>query len=155
MRFVKSSFEILVQGFGINGIYKQIEKAGRLSYKSEDKIMDGSAEKFVDMLIKRGHTSVLEHGTVYLRIPKSESYGNAMTKYLVNPYSVVKDNENDYFITTNYRVLINGEFGINWLDDIKYLCSPTEFHAKRISVKFVLPISISREFVRHKILCVA
>lgn len=151
MKFIKSSFEILEQDSDINGIYKQIEKAGRLSYKSEDKIVDGSAEKFVDMLIKRGHTSVLEHGTVYLHIPKSESYGNTMTKYLVNPYSVVRNNKNDYFITTNYRVLINGEFGINWLGDLKYLCSPTEFHEKRITVKFVLPISISREFVRHRV----
>jgi thymidylate synthase (FAD) len=68
MRLIKSSFEILEQEPGIQGIYKQIERAGRLSYKSEDKITEDSAEKFVNILIKRGHTSCLEHGTVYLYI---------------------------------------------------------------------------------------
>ena len=47
-------------------VYKQIEKAGRLCYKSEDKICEGSAEKMVENLMKRGHGSPLEHGTVYL-----------------------------------------------------------------------------------------
>ena len=38
-----------------------IEAAGRTCYKSEDKITDGSAEKFVRGIIKRGHEAVLEH----------------------------------------------------------------------------------------------
>ena len=38
-----------------------IEAAGRTCYKSEDKITDGSAEKFVAGIIKRGHEAVLEH----------------------------------------------------------------------------------------------
>ena len=38
----------------------------------------------------------------------------------------------------------------NWLDDLQYICEPTEYHEKRITVKFILPISISREFCRHR-----
>ena len=45
MRLIKPSIEILEQGSGIQGIYKQIEKAGRTCYKSENLITEDSAEK--------------------------------------------------------------------------------------------------------------
>lgn len=157
MKLIKSSFEILEQESGIQGIYKQIELAGRLSYKSENKITEDSANKFIDMLTKKGHTSCLEHGTVYLAIPYSIFSGISQPhfKYRDNKYSKVKNDmsihDSTAYITTNYRVLYEN----NWLDDLKYLCEPTKHHEKRISVKFTLPISISREFIRHKILCVA
>lgn len=42
-------------------ILKRLEQCGRVCYKSEDKITEGSAEKFVAGIIKRGHEAVLEH----------------------------------------------------------------------------------------------
>lgn len=42
-------------------IMKKLEMCGRTAYKSEDKITEDSAERFVKMLIKLGHESVLEH----------------------------------------------------------------------------------------------
>ena len=67
MRLIKPSIEILEQEPGIQGIYKQIERAGRTCYKSEDRITEDSAEKFVNMIKDRQHTAMLEHGTVYLK----------------------------------------------------------------------------------------
>lgn len=46
--------------------YKFIEKVGRTCYKSEDKITDESAEKFVASLVKRQHGAMLEHEWLYL-----------------------------------------------------------------------------------------
>jgi thymidylate synthase (FAD) len=68
MKLIESSYVIVPQDPGLEGIYKQIEKAGRLCYKSEDKICEGSAIKMVDNLVKRGHGSPLEHGTVYMTL---------------------------------------------------------------------------------------
>jgi thymidylate synthase (FAD) len=153
MKLIKSSFEILEQEPGIQGIYKQIERAGRTCYKSEDRITEDSAEKFVNMIKDRQHTAMLEHGTVYLYIYKDHAYNvigdNWVTEqYLSNSYSVInKDSYGNYHITTNYRVLYEN----GWLDDLKHLCEPTEYHEKRITVKFILPISISREFCRHRV----
>ena len=47
----------------INGdeILKKIERIGRTCYKSESKITDDSAGKFVAGLIQRGHEAMLEH----------------------------------------------------------------------------------------------
>lgn len=44
-----------------------IEKAGRTCYKSENRIIEGSAEKFVKMLLELGHEAVLEHASASVR----------------------------------------------------------------------------------------
>lgn len=42
-------------------IQKWIERAGRVCYKSEDKITEESAPKFIRKLYRRGHYAMLEH----------------------------------------------------------------------------------------------
>lgn len=157
MKLIKPSFEIIKQPSGLEGMYKQIELVGRVSHKSEDRITDNSAKGFVDRIIKSNHGSVLEFGTVYLNIhwenETHEVFDNMFKFYNENPYSkIVKKITNaedlcpDLFISTNYRVLAEH----NRFNDLKYLCEPTEYHEKRICVKFILPIGISREFCRHR-----
>lgn len=81
MRIIKPSFEIWDQEKGLEGIYKQIERAGRVCYKSEDKITETSAREFVERMIKSGHGAMLEHSTVYLKIPIKEYEKNYKNKY--------------------------------------------------------------------------
>ena len=81
MKLIKPSFEIIEQPVGELGVYKQIEGAGRICYKSEDRITEDSCLKFVEMLKTRQHLSVLEHGTVYLKIPIEEYEKNYKNKY--------------------------------------------------------------------------
>ena len=44
-------------------------------------------------------------------------------------------------------------FAPEYIEDliIKYLCEPTEFHEKRVSVRFVCSRAISHELVRHRV----
>lgn len=158
MRLIKPSFEILDQQCGLEGIYKQIEIAGRTCYKSEDKITEDSAKEFVDRMIKSGHGAMLEHGTVYLNIhwenETHEVFDNMFKFYNENPYSkIVRKITNaedlcpDLFISTNYRVLVEH----NRFNDLQYICEPTEFHEKRVSVKFICDTGVSHEFVRHRV----
>lgn len=150
MRLIRSSFEILPQAPGLEGIYKQIEIGARNCYKSEDKIAEGSAEKMVEFLKNRGHYSPLEHGTVYLVIPfkyaSAPHTADHAYEYITNKYSKVNVADCALYITTNFRVLVEN----NWLDDLKYLCEPTEYHEKRMSVMITCAIGISREFNRHR-----
>lgn len=81
MRLIKPNVEIIEQQPGLEGMYKQIELAGRTCYKSEDKITPDSAVAFVDRMIKSGHGAMLEHGTVYLKIPIEEYEKNYKNKY--------------------------------------------------------------------------
>lgn len=160
MNLIKASAEIIPQGSGLEGIYKHIELAGRTCYKSLDKITEDSAKNFVDRMIKSGHGAMLEHGTVYLYLeytsPLSDvNYLKATEiehKHAKNKYSKVMSISPDYhktqcYITTNLRVLVEN----GWLDDLEYLCEPTEYHEKRITVKFVTDQGILREFTRHRV----
>lgn len=153
MKLIKPSFTIIEQGPGIEGIYKQIEMAGRTCYKSEDKITETSAIDFVDRMIKSGHGAMLEHGTVYLTIPYEplSSVSGPERKYRFNKYSKVTCDETIAhgvaYITTNLRVLVEN----NWMDDLKYLSTPTENHARRVTVKFICDRGVTHEFVRHRV----
>lgn len=163
MKLIKPSFEIWEQPSGLEGVYKQIERAGRICYKSEDKITEDSAKSFVDRMIKSGHGAILEHGTVYLKVFNVIENSELIDKYKSNKYSVVKEGTEVYnchgdilygsckCITTNYRVLVEN----GWLDDLKYICKPTEFHEKRITVHFVCDRGVSHEFVRHRVMSFA
>ena len=155
MRLCKPHFEIIEQQPGLEGLYKQIELSGRVAYKSEDKITEDSYKGFVDRIIKLNHGAVLEHGTVYLAIPHINDIeaDNAFnTPFDHNSYSRVTKHNEIAYVTTNYRCIIENK----WEDWLKYLCEPTEYHAKRVTVKFVCDRGVSHEFVRHKIiLCVA
>lgn len=156
MRLIKPSVEIWDQEEGLNGIYKSIERAGRICYKSSDKITEDSAKPFVDRMIKSLHHSMLEQGTVYLTIPREDiNYHIYLSKYRDNPYSECRVAQTlegipvgNLYISTNYRVIIEHD----WTDDLKYLCKPTKFHEKRISVHFTCDRGIWNEFIRHKTL---
>lgn len=160
MKLIKPSFEIWEQPAGLEGVYKQIERVGRVCYKSEDKITEDSAKPFVDRMIKSGHGAMLEHGTVYMFMPigcDKHDYHVAW-KYHKNKYSkvIIRNehfllNKNGYYITTNFRVLVEN----GWLDDLKYICEPTEFHEKRITVHFTADAGVMREFFRHRVFSMA
>ena len=160
MKLINQSYKIIKQEPGLDGIYKAIERAGRTCYKSSDKITPTSAEEFVNRMIKSGHHAMLEFGTVYLMAETKDFVGpdgnviyvNPLEKYENNPYSKVEiDVDDNFYITTNYRVLVEN----NWLNDLKYLWEPTEYHERRVTVHFVCDRGVSHEFVRHRVMSFA
>ena len=143
MKLIKPSAQIIEPtGYTIDDIYKSIELAGRVSHKSEDKITETSAKDFVGRMLNMKHLATCEFGTVYLYA--HSMYDLDIEKYRQNPYSKAIWN-NGHYISTNYRVLVEN----NWLDDLKYLCEPTEYHHKRYTVKFICDRAIANEIVRH------
>lgn len=174
MKLIKPSFEIIPQ----TDLFKHIELCGRVCYKSEDRITDNSAEKFVNSLIKSGHHSVLEHGTVYLKtvryidkrgrelgdklgltesdfsVPGKPGYRydnkHYYFKYKDNPYSKLVNKSVDG-IDIHYITTNYRTLTENgWLDDLKFQCEPTEFHEKRATVRFICDRGILAEFTRHR-----
>ena len=155
MRLIKPFCEWIEQPSGLDGVYKQIEIASRTCYKSEDKITEGSAKAFVDRMIKSGHGAMLEHGTVYLAMPMETILpieANGWGKYTKNPYSkgfkvCEVDGQKKVAVTTNLRVLVEK----GWFDDLEYFCEPTEYHEKRVTIKFALDRVTGESFIRHRV----
>lgn len=157
MRLIKPKVELINQEPGVEGLFKHMELCARTCYKSEDKITEDSAKKFINnVIIARGHTAMLEHGTVYLKIPYGIMYDTGYfsneaiaNKYIDNSYSIVQNSQiYDYWcVTSNYRVLLQN----GWLDDLQYLCEPTEWHVRRVTVRFICDMGVAREFCRHRL----
>ena len=117
----KQSCEILSIGAStIDGMKRVIELSRRTCYKSLDKITPDSTEKFVNHTVRSNHLAMCEHGTIYLKIPILETENNnfVVNRYKNNKYSFVKiyDNIEYAFVTTNYRVIIENEWG----NDLKF-----------------------------------
>jgi len=156
MEFLVAGYEIIEQKPGLQGIYEACELPGRICYGSQDKIEPGSAEPFVKRLIDSNHGAPLEHGTVYLKARQTNTVINdtehiievssPLDKYCSNPYSKVFETGVDIYVTTNLRVLVDN----NWLDDLQYLCEPTEYHEKRVMVRFTMDRFTGEEFLRHR-----
>lgn len=147
MRLIKSEMEDVTPAkYTLKDVKKQIELAGRICYKSEDKITDDSCEEFVQRMINMGHMSMLEHGTIYLTVPVNEDKNGIAYYFIINPYSTVKFEDGNAYITTNYRVIIENK----WEEYLKYMSEPTKNHVKRITYKFICDRGVSHEIVRHR-----
>ena len=149
MKVIKSSVELLDQGPGIEGMFKHIERCGRIAYKSEDRITEDSWKRFVKMIEERGHWAVLEHGTVNMILPPSEEALKERFKELHHPQGKWYEDPNGYLhVTTNYRVIkqlgLEKEMVEFWSEDV--MC---KFH--RQSVRIVCNRSTSHQLVRHRI----
>lgn len=159
MKLIDSSYEIIEpKSYDLGSVFKHIELCGRVCYRSYDKITPDSATKFVDRMIKSGHTSTLEHGTIYLYREfdgnklAEQDYDGWTQMYINNPYSVIRrtyrtDGVYQVYVTTNYRVII--ENGLE--DDLQYIVDqPMDHHKRRYTVRFVCDRGVSHEFVRHR-----
>lgn len=139
------------------GDYLNIEQFDEENFEDSPYYENLTVEDFVNMLVKSNHGAMLEHGTVYMQIdtfldiPEDKKLDKRVHQYDDNHFTKVNSMYIGqgcwrYYITTNLRVLIEN----NWLDDLKYVCEPTEYHAKKITAKFICDRGVSHEIVRHR-----
>lgn len=102
-----------------------------------------------------GNCAMLEHGAVYLKIPIyyqdewDQNNKGIFNKVANSPYSkIIRDSSNNFwYLSTNLRVIKenNAEFLL------EYWCEPTEFHEKRITIKFIADIHFYKDITRHRL----
>ncbi|CDA56262.1 putative thymidylate synthase flavin-dependent [Prevotella sp. CAG:604] len=142
MKIQKPQYEIWMQNPGELGIYQQIERAGRVCYKSENNTTEDSAKPFVGRMIEHEHYAMLEHGTVYLTCNHGE-----LPLYASNKFSHVNTIDGKDYITTNLRVMAENKT----LEDLKHRADFEKGkHELRITVHFTTQIAITREYNRHR-----
>lgn len=147
--------------YGDMGLLERIELAGRLCYKSEDKIAPGTAKPFVDGCLKKKHMSVLEMAMITFQYPIE--YGHPISKYCAISYFGI-----DIIVTCSLRVLVDSkcDFLLKQLpigvdvgykpSTIKVTLDPepgfTPDWKKHVhkAVRFIVDRSCSHELVRHR-----
>lgn len=68
-------------------ILKKIERIGRVCYKSENNIKEGSAEKFVSNILHRHHESVIEHVSISVRVICDRGVSHEIVRHRIASYS--------------------------------------------------------------------
>lgn len=85
MKIIEPSVE-LINAPSYETLMATIEAAGRTCYKSEDKITEGSAEKFIRGIIKRGHEAVIEHGSLSVRFICDRGVSHEIVRHRIAAY---------------------------------------------------------------------
>lgn len=67
-------------------LYRRIELAGRVCYKSEDKITEDSSETFIRNIIKRGHEAVIEHGSITAKVVCDRGVSHEIVRHRIASY---------------------------------------------------------------------
>ena len=176
MRFVNAKYEIWEPTeCTAENIVKSIERAAKVCYKSEGNIKDGTALPFVKSLIRRGHTSCLEHGNIYLKIqyipldsmePEIHRFVDICGRYDASKSIVFDDprihvinKNNEMYIYTNARFLYEKCPKLFWdiilereFPDYISLFTPEENDPyRRQTVFFTADQRITEEFIRHRV----
>ena len=86
MKIIKPSYEIMTK-INREEILKTLEMAGRTCYKSEDKITEESASKFVKVLIKSGHEAMIEHYSLTMKIICDRGVTHEIVRHRVASYA--------------------------------------------------------------------
>ena len=81
---------------------RHIERCGRICYKSEDRITDGSAERFVKNIIQRGHEAVLEHASFSVLFVVDRDISHEIVRHRLASYCQE---------STRYCNYVNDKFG--------------------------------------------
>jgi len=86
MKLTRASYRILTPVDG-QTILRRIEAAGRVCYKSEELIDEGTAEKFCRMILARGHESVIEHENLSVRFVTDRGVTHEIVRHRLASYS--------------------------------------------------------------------
>lgn len=85
MKIIEPKVE-LVNAPDYTTLLSTVEQAGHTCYKSEDKITDGSAEKFVRNILKRGHEAVIEHASLTVRFTCDRGVSHEIVRHRLAAY---------------------------------------------------------------------
>lgn len=86
MRICSPSYEILNRPDG-REVLRHLELCGRVCYKSEGAISEGSDERLIRYMLSRGHESPIEHFSVSVRIICDRGVSHEWVRHRLASYS--------------------------------------------------------------------
>jgi thymidylate synthase (FAD) len=133
-----------------------IELAGRTCYKSEDKITDDSAAKFVAMLLRRGHESVIEHVSASVKFITNRGVTHELVRHRLASFSQMSTRYVRYdgdmeFIRPVWWGDWSADERIYWITSLEYAEHSykglLEFGSRPEQAREVLPNSLATEII--------
>ena len=93
MNIVQPSFQIMKYD---KQALSFLEKIGRICYKSEDKIKKGSAEKFIENIIHRDHTAMVEHSSITVKFIHNRGFSHELVRHRLSSFAQESTRYVDY-----------------------------------------------------------
>lgn len=100
--------------------YSLLERIGRVCYKSEDRITEDSATKFIKNIVARNHLSVIEHCIVTIRFIVNRGVSHELVRHRIASFSQESTRYCNYnkqnhleFIIPHWLDIKEGVFGYN------------------------------------------
>jgi thymidylate synthase (FAD) len=86
MKIIRAGYEIMTP-ISRDIILKHLERCGRVCYKSEDKITEESASRFVKSLIKNGHEAMIEHFSITVKFICDRGVSHEIVRHRIASYA--------------------------------------------------------------------
>ncbi len=143
-----------------------IERAGRMCYRSEDKIIEGSGKVFVDKIIEHGHTAVIEQSNFVVQTEHQPKHVLELYKYQraawYSPFIYMTVYKGEVYAAGNYRAWME-LLELDTIDELfEYFNKPDNQFSqvtdlagipellKAVTISFLINRATSHELVRHR-----
>lgn len=153
MKLIKANYEIYAASFNKDLPYNYdgnnlIEIAGRTCYKSEEKIADGTADKFVKMIEERGHNAMIEHSWELRFYDQIVPYCKFLNFMQIDNGVFVAGNKRafkewDYKYYKDYYVLVD--------EHVSAIYENKRWDMLSATVKIITDRGVTHEIVRHRL----
>ncbi len=137
-------------------LLEHVERCGRICYKSEDKITNDSANKFVEKICKNQHESVLEHFSVTAIVICSRACSHQIVRHRIGTYSQESMRFVNYGKDNTLQVVCPPSIGLEPGD---YSTAPggtifidgTRFQVRNVRYSWLKQIESAYEEYRHEL----
>lgn len=86
MNIIRPGYEIITP-IDYESVLCELERIGRVCYKSEDRITDGSAAEFLSRIVGSGHESVIEHSRLTVKFICDRGVSHEIVRHRIASYS--------------------------------------------------------------------
>ncbi len=165
MNIIKPGYKILTEIDRMK-ILKSIERIGRTCYKSELNITECSCNKFVSMLIRRGHEAMIEHESISVKFIVDRGVSHELVRHRLASFAQESSRYCNYskekfgneitvilplFFDTGMGAASNSDVYCEWKTSCEYAertyFKLLKYGAKPEEARTVLPNSLKTEIV--------
>ena len=118
-KILENKVELAKENLGYNEVLDKIETATRLCYRSKKSDTQEGQEKFLSNLMKIGHESIIEHGSLSFLITTDRACANQIVRHRLASYS---QESSRYVNLSDLEIVLDQSYTEEEKDAIKWVC---------------------------------
>ncbi|WP_308652482.1 FAD-dependent thymidylate synthase [uncultured Anaerococcus sp.] len=119
VRILENKVELVKENLSYDEVLYKIEQATRLCYRSKKSKSQEGQEKFLSNLMKIGHESIIEHGSLSFIITTDRACANQIVRHRMASYS---QESSRYINLSDLEIVLDQSYTEEEKDSIKWVC---------------------------------